>query len=107
MEHDVQMPASLPPAWFVYMLRCADGSLYTGITTDPLRRLAEHNAGTLGARYTRSRRPVELVYTEPADDRSRATSREAELKRLAREHKLALVAAGTPGNRRISGESAD
>lgn len=90
------IPPSPPCAWFVYMLRCADGSLYTGITTDPLRRVAEHNAGgSLGARYTRGRRPVELIYTEPADNRSSATSREAELKRLARKRKLALVMAGT------------
>jgi len=78
-------------AWFVYMLRCADGSLYTGITTDIARRLAEHNGeGGLGARYTRSRRPVTLAYTEPADSRAAASRREAAIKRLDRARKLAL-----------------
>ena len=78
-------------AWFVYMLRCADGSLYTGITTDLPRRLAEHNGeGGLGARYTRSRRPVALVYSEPADHRAAASRREAAIKRLDRTRKLAL-----------------
>ncbi len=79
-------------AWVVYMLRCADGSLYTGITTDIARRLAEHNGDqpTPGARYTRSRRPVALAYSEPADSRSAAARREAAIKRLNRAQKLAL-----------------
>ncbi|MGV8992342.1 MAG: GIY-YIG nuclease family protein [Thiobacillus sp.] len=78
-------------AWFVYMLRCADGTLYTGITIDIPRRLAEHNGeGGLGARYTRSRRPVTLVYSESADNRSAASRREAAIKRLSRPRKLAL-----------------
>ena len=77
--------------WCVYMLRCADGSLYTGITTDVARRVAEHNGGGgLGARYTRSRRPVELVYVEAAAGRAAATRREAAIKRLDRVRKLAL-----------------
>ena len=77
--------------WFVYMLRCADESLYTGITTDIPRRMAEHNGeGGLGARYTRSRRPVTLVYSEPADHRAAAARREAAIKRLDRTRKLAL-----------------
>ena len=81
-------------AWCVYMLRCADGSLYTGITTDVVRRVAEHNgAGALGARYTRSRRPVKLVHVEPAADRAEATRREAAIKQLGRARKLALCAA--------------
>jgi putative endonuclease len=83
------MPA---PAWFVYILRCADLTLYTGITTDVERRLAEHNAGT-GARYTRARLPVELIHAEPAADRSSASRREAAIKRLPRAAKLALVTA--------------
>lgn len=83
-------------AWWVYMLRCADGSLYTGITTDVERRLAEHNGnGAPGARYTRSRRPVALVYAEAAASRAEATRREAAIKRLDRARKLALCAAGT------------
>lgn len=75
------------------MLRCADGSLYTGITTDVARRVAEHNGDIgLGARYTRSRRPVELVYVEAAANRSEAARREAAIKRLDRSRKLALCA---------------
>jgi len=76
------------------MLHCADGSLYTGITTDVARRVAEHNGdGGLGARYTRSRRPVALVYVESADSRAQASRREAAIKRLDRARKLALSAA--------------
>ena len=78
-------------AWFVYLLRCADDTLYTGITTDLARRLAEHNGeGGPGARYTRSRRPVTLAYTEPADSRAAASRREADFKRLERARKLVL-----------------
>jgi putative endonuclease len=75
----------------VYLLRCRDGSLYAGITTDLERRLREHNAGR-GAAYTRSRLPVTLVYDEPTPDRSTALRREAAIRRLDRRHKLALVA---------------
>jgi putative endonuclease len=76
------------------MLRCADGTLYTGITTDVVRRVAEHNGDSgLGARYTRSRRPVALAYAEPADNRADAARREAAIKRLPRAAKLALAAA--------------
>lgn len=67
--------------WQVYLLLCADGTLYTGITTDLPRRLAEHNAGR-GARYTRSRLPAELVYAEPAANRSAAQRREYAIRRL-------------------------
>lgn len=82
--------------WNVYMLRCADGTLYTGITTDVARRVAEHNGeGGLGARYTRSRRPVTLAYMEPAGDRAAAARREAAIKQLDRRHKLALCS-GAP-----------
>ena len=85
-------PASKRPAsgWQVYLLRCRDGSLYAGATVDIPRRLAAHQSGR-GAAYTRSRRPVELVYSEPAGDRSSALRREAALKRLPRRAKLALV----------------
>lgn len=77
--------------WFVYMLRCADASLYTGITTDVARRLREHNAGTeRGSRYTCARRPVVVVYLESADNRSVASKREAAIRRLDRRGKLAL-----------------
>nr|WP_281376948.1 GIY-YIG nuclease family protein [Deinobacterium chartae] len=74
------------------MLRCADGSLYAGATNHPERRLRQHNAGR-GARYTRARRPLELVYLEACAGRPEALRREAELKRLPRAAKLALVAA--------------
>lgn len=78
--------------WWVYMLRCADGSLYTGITTDLSRRLAQHNGEQAGgARYTRCRRPVTLVWGESGHDRSSALRREAGLKRLSRQRKLALA----------------
>jgi putative endonuclease len=76
---------------FVYLVRCRDGSLYCGWTTDPAGRLAAHNAGT-GARYTRARRPVTLVWQEACTDRSSAQRREASIKRLTRRQKLALVA---------------
>ena len=76
--------------WKVYMLRCCDGSLYTGITTDIDRRVAEHNAGR-GAKYTRSRRPVEAVYLEECEDHSCALRRELEIKALPREKKLKLI----------------
>ena len=75
--------------WFVYMLRCADGTLYTGITTDVQRRLEEHRAGK-GAKYTRGRAPLTLVYQESAEDYSHALRREYAIKQLSREEKLAL-----------------
>jgi putative endonuclease len=79
-------------AWHVYILRCADGSLYTGVTTDLQRRLREHNSAGGGARYTRSRRPVRLVYAERAACRSTACRRECLLKRFRRTEKEALIA---------------
>lgn len=80
-------------AWFVYMLRCGDGSLYTGCTNDLPRRLKAHQTGR-GAKYTRSRPPVALVYREEARDRSAALRREAAIKRLTRRQKLALIGEG-------------
>jgi putative endonuclease len=77
--------------WTVYLARCQDGSLYTGVTTDPERRLAEHNAGR-GAAYTRSRLPVTLVYCEPVDDLSCALRREHAIRRLSRSEKEMLAA---------------
>lgn len=79
--------------WHVYLLRCADGTLYAGITTDLDRRLAEHNAGKAGAKYTRARRPVALAWHEPAADRAAASRREYAVRRLPRAAKEALVAA--------------
>ena len=77
-------------AWYVYILRCGDGSLYTGSTTDVARRFREHQNGT-GARYTRSHLPVTLAYTEALPDRSSALRREAAIKRLTRPQKLELL----------------
>jgi len=78
--------------WAVYMLRCVDDSFYTGITTDPERRVKEHASDDRkGAKYTRSRRPVVLVHLEYVDTRSAALKRERNIKRLSRCEKLALV----------------
>lgn len=77
-------------AYVVYILRCGDGSLYTGCTNDLPRRLRAHQSGR-GAKYTRSRLPVELFYQEPAADRSAALRREAAIKRMSRRQKLALA----------------
>ena len=77
--------------WFVYMLRCADNSLYTGVTTDVERRLKEHNEAKLGAKYTRAKRPVFLVYEEPAESRSAACQREYQLKQLKKTEKESFI----------------
>jgi len=76
--------------WHCYMLECADGTLYTGITNDLEKRLAAHNSGT-ASKCTRSRLPVKLVLTEDMDDRAAASRREIEIKRLPRSAKLALL----------------
>jgi len=81
-------------SWFVYMLRCADNSLYTGVTTDVARRVVEHNAEKSVTRYTRARQPVEVVYQECADSRSLACKRESQLKKLKKIEKEALVLRG-------------
>jgi len=81
-----------PSGFFCYMVECVDGSLYTGWTTDPERRIKEHNAGK-GALYTRWRRPVSLRYLEETANRSSAQKRENEIKKLTRQKKLALVQA--------------
>jgi uncharacterized protein (TIGR02453 family) len=81
-------------AWHVYVARCDDGTLYTGITTDPARREAAHNAGR-GASYTRSRRPVRLIHVEPAADRGAALRRELAIKQLPRPEKERLVTHST------------
>lgn len=75
--------------WFVYLLKCADGTLYAGITTDPTRREAEHNGlgRVAGAKYTKARRPVQLVYQETVPSRSAALQREAAIRQLSRREK--------------------
>ena len=85
--------------WFAYVLRCADGTLYTGITTDVGRRCKQHNAGA-ASRYTRSRRPTRLVYQESHPDRGSALRREAAIKALARRGKQALSRRARRGRRR-------
>ena len=80
-------------AWFVYLARCGDGSLYTGITNDLAGRMDAHNSGK-GASYTRSRLPIALVYSETVDTRAAALRREAEIKRMSRTAKLGMVAKG-------------
>jgi uncharacterized protein (TIGR02453 family) len=89
--------------WFVYIARCGDGSLYTGVTTDPDRRESLHNAGR-GAAYTGSRLPVRLVYREPATDRGAALRREASIKRMTRKEKESVVSLGQVNRDRPNAE---
>lgn len=76
--------------YFLYILKCSDNTLYTGITTDVERRFAEHVQGT-GGKYTRARKPVKIVYTEKKRNRSSASKREAEIKKMTRRDKLLLI----------------
>lgn len=76
--------------WYVYILRCGDGTLYTGSTDNVEKRLAAHRAGK-GAKYTRGRGPLELVYTQQLPDKSAALRREYEIKQLSRQEKLKLT----------------
>ncbi|WP_275098588.1 GIY-YIG nuclease family protein [Sedimenticola hydrogenitrophicus] len=85
--------------WFIYILRCGDGTLYTGVTTDVERRLHEHNHGPRGAKYTRARRPLVLAYQEAAESRSAACRREWEIRQLSAAEKRRLISA-RPGNSR-------
>lgn len=85
--------------WHVYMVRCADDSLYTGIARDVVRRVQEHNSNNLlAANYTRARRPVTLVYMEPVPTRSAASKREYQIKQLTRQQKDALLRSKTPAS---------
>lgn len=79
---------------YVYMLRCSDGSLYTGYSTDPIRRLSEHNNSSKGSKYTRSRRPCVLVHLEIYDTKSEALKRECQIKKLNKKEKEGLVLDG-------------
>jgi putative endonuclease len=82
--------------WQVYIVRCADGTLYTGVAIDVTKRVAEHNgARANGARYTRARRPVKLVYQEKAANRSAACRREYRIKQMSRREKFALITAAS------------
>ncbi len=87
---------------YCYIAECSDGSYYTGWTTDPIRRIDAHNAGR-GARYTRSRRPIRLVYVELQETRSVAMQREHEIKVMPRSRKRRLIESGAP----TSGEQRD
>lgn len=77
--------------YYVYIIRCADNTLYTGITTDVDRRVLEHNGDEAGAKYTRARQPVKLVYSAEFSDRSSATKEEMRIKKLSREFKESLI----------------
>ena len=77
--------------WYLYVVRCADGSLYTGVTTNLARRLHEHNFTKRGAKYTRSRRPVEMVWSKEYHDRSSAQSAEYNFKKLVHKQKLEII----------------
>jgi len=91
-NHLAKRPVSIPPngKWICYILCCADGTLYSGITNNLEKRLAAHNAGT-AARYTRGRGPVELVFVECCANKSSALKREMKIKSLLRKEKLALI----------------
>ncbi len=77
--------------YYIYILKCADDTLYTGITTDITRRVAEHNAGKKGAKYTMSRRPVSVVFSKKYKNRSKASQEEARIKKLTRLQKMQIV----------------
>lgn len=83
-------------SWWVYILRCADGTLYTGSTNDVEKRLSAHNSGA-GAKYTRARRPCAVVYREACAGRADALRREAAVKKLRRADKLRLIGGGNGG----------
>jgi putative endonuclease len=87
-------PPPSQPVWFVYLVRCQDDTLYCGIATDLARRLTEHNSADKGAKYTRGRQPVQLVYAEEVASRAQATQREGRIKRMSRAQKMALIQNG-------------
>ncbi|MFA6973233.1 MAG: GIY-YIG nuclease family protein [Parcubacteria group bacterium] len=80
--------------YYLYILECGDRTLYTGITVDLARRLSEHNGSKLGAKYTRARRPVKVVYSRKFKSRSTASQAESKIKNLSREDKLGLITRG-------------
>lgn len=77
--------------WYVYIIECADGTLYTGITTDIIRREFEHNSSEKWAKFTRMRRPVKIVFIHQADDRSQASKYEYAIKKMTRWNKLGII----------------
>ncbi len=91
MENE-KLISTLKTAWVIYIVCCRDGSYYTGITTDLARRITEHNSAEGGAKYTRPRRPVTLVYSESVPSRSTATHRENQIKKLSVAAKSKLIA---------------
>jgi len=78
-------------SWFLYVVQCSDGSLYTGVTTDIERRIREHNGSKRGAKYTRGRRPVKLIYVKDCRDRFEALREERKFKSLSRKEKLKII----------------
>jgi putative endonuclease len=98
--HDEHDPYLLKSSWVVYIVRCRDGSYYTGITTDLTRRIAEHNSLPGGAKYTRPRRPVTLVYWEAASSRATAARREHRIKTLPLVGKNRLIAGDSEANKK-------
>lgn len=98
-ESSADRQTSGSAGWCVYMVRCADGTLYTGIAKDLDRRITQHNAGT-ASRYTRSRRPVQAAWSGPQTSQSAALKREAAIKAMTRRQKDALLAAGSRTPRR-------
>jgi len=81
--------------WHLYIVKCNDGTLYTGVTTNIDRRIREHNSTKRGAKYTRSRRPVELVWTKEYENRSEVQSAEYEFKKLTHKQKLEIISKNT------------
>ena len=89
-------------SYFVYIVKCADDTLYTGITNDISKRISAHNSGTTGAKYTRARRPVVLVYSEACQSKSDALRREVAVKQMTRREKIELInATATKSDRSI------
>ena len=95
MADDHALLRNAATQWAVYIIEASDHSLYTGISTDPERRLREHRSGARGARFFRGREPRALLYVEAGHSRSSACCREAEIKRWPRERKIALIAEAT------------
>lgn len=93
--------------WFVYIIRADDDSLYTGITTNPVRRWREHSNGKAGAKFFRGRAPKQFALLELAENRSLASQREAALKKLSRTNKLALIASQNQASQKLLAQQAE